>query len=213
MNFVYLTTNLINGKQYVGSHNGEENDSYLGSGRPYFLRALEKYGKENFKREILEICDASDNLLLETKYIKEHNTLIPNGYNISPTGGHGLNGKLNEETKKKISKNISGEKHPNWNKPSPMRGKKHSEETLKKMSENRKGKPAWNKGKKWSKETKEKISEKIKGKNHPNFGKHLSEETKEKIRQSNSKVRGPRSEETKRKISEFWKKKRAEKIK
>ncbi len=32
MNFVYLTTNLENGKQYVGSHEGDISDNYLGSG-------------------------------------------------------------------------------------------------------------------------------------------------------------------------------------
>jgi hypothetical protein len=64
MNFVYLTTNLLNGKQYVGSHEGYENDSYLGSGT-YISRAVKKYGKENFKREILEVCDSSINLILE----------------------------------------------------------------------------------------------------------------------------------------------------
>jgi len=51
MNFIYIITNLINGKQYVGSHCGDENDTYLGSGK-IFLKAYKKYGKENFKREI-----------------------------------------------------------------------------------------------------------------------------------------------------------------
>lgn len=53
--FVYITTNLLNGKQYVGDHssNNIENDIYLGSGS-YFKNALNEYGRENFKREILE---------------------------------------------------------------------------------------------------------------------------------------------------------------
>ena len=53
MNFIYLTTNVINGKQYIGSHNGEINDSYLGSGK-LLIKSIKKYGKENFKRIILE---------------------------------------------------------------------------------------------------------------------------------------------------------------
>jgi hypothetical protein len=57
MNFIYITTNLINGKQYVGSHNGTEDDNYLGSGKPAFSNALKKYRKENFKREVLEFCE------------------------------------------------------------------------------------------------------------------------------------------------------------
>ena len=109
MNFVYVTTNLINRKQYVGSHKGEENDIYLGSGK-ILLKAIKRYGKENFKKEILEECDPSLNLILETKYIKEYNTLVPNGYNISVTGGNGLGGKLNEETKRKIKNKQKGKK-------------------------------------------------------------------------------------------------------
>jgi hypothetical protein len=47
---IYKTTNLINGKMYVGqdSHN---NPLYLGSGKVLGL-AIEKYGIENFKKEI-----------------------------------------------------------------------------------------------------------------------------------------------------------------
>jgi len=55
LNFVYITTNLLNGKQYVGDHSTyNQDDGYLGSGRPYFSNAIKVYGKENFKREILE---------------------------------------------------------------------------------------------------------------------------------------------------------------
>lgn len=56
MNFVYITTNIINGKQYIGSHaTNNINDGYIGSGR-IFLKAVNKYGKQNFQREILEEC-------------------------------------------------------------------------------------------------------------------------------------------------------------
>ena len=50
---VYQTTNLINGKVYVGKHSTKNlDDGYLGSGRA-LLKAITKYGKENFKREVL----------------------------------------------------------------------------------------------------------------------------------------------------------------
>jgi len=107
-NYVYVTTNLINGKQYVGSHFGEEDDSYLGSGKPLFKNAVKKYGKENFKKEVIEKCKPEDNLLLETKYIEKINTLQPNGYNISLTGGTRNGGRHSEETKRKISKANKG---------------------------------------------------------------------------------------------------------
>lgn len=54
VSFVYITTNLINGKQYIGDHTTKKlNDGYLGSG-VYLLNAINEYSKENFKREILE---------------------------------------------------------------------------------------------------------------------------------------------------------------
>jgi hypothetical protein len=51
MAIVYCTTNLINGKKYIGSHKNNK-DSYLGSG-VYITKAIKKYGKENFARETL----------------------------------------------------------------------------------------------------------------------------------------------------------------
>lgn len=48
---IYKTTNLINNKIYVGkdSHN---DSNYFGSGT-ILVKAIKKYGKENFKKEIL----------------------------------------------------------------------------------------------------------------------------------------------------------------
>lgn len=155
MNFIYITTNLINNKQYVGSHKGRKNDTYLGSGT-IILKAIKKYGKKNFKRIILEECDVSINLLLEEKYIKEYNTLIPNGYNISPTGG-ALIFDDNLRNKKRIS--LLGKN----------KGRIHSKEIRKKMSEAQKGK-------KLSIETKQKMSEFQKGRVKSVIErKHLSE--------------------------------------
>ena len=54
MYYIYLTTNLINNKKYIGMQHGELNDDYLGSGNS-ITEAIKKYGKENFKRIILHI--------------------------------------------------------------------------------------------------------------------------------------------------------------
>jgi len=75
IHYVYITINLINGKQYIGDHtiNPHERNYYIGSGRPYFKNAVKKYGKENFFKEILEWFSAhfkyweGKNLSLETK--------------------------------------------------------------------------------------------------------------------------------------------------
>ena len=53
-NFVYETTNLVNGKKYIGVHTTFNlEDGYLGSGKLIQL-AIKKYGVENFKRRIIE---------------------------------------------------------------------------------------------------------------------------------------------------------------
>jgi hypothetical protein len=83
---LYKTTNLINNKYYYGIHSTENtNDSYLGSG-VLILRAIEKHGKENFKREILNTFETRDEAL-----IAEHAIVDPddeNSYNID-VGGNG----------------------------------------------------------------------------------------------------------------------------
>ena len=90
--YIYLTTNLINGKQYIGQHKGELNDSYLGSGTN-ILKAINKYGKENFKKEILQICENRlDADKWEQYYIEKFNAVEnDNFYNLQEggTGGDG----------------------------------------------------------------------------------------------------------------------------
>jgi len=58
MAIIYITTNLINFKIYVGFYNGN-NPKYLGSG-DLLLKAIKKYGRNNFRKEILEEFDLDD---------------------------------------------------------------------------------------------------------------------------------------------------------
>ena len=87
--YIYKTTNLINGKIYIGlsSRLIEESIDYLGSGKK-ITRAISKYGKENFKKEILEQHETlADLRSAEIKFIKEFkSTNRHRGYNISPGG-------------------------------------------------------------------------------------------------------------------------------
>jgi len=116
--YVYIVTNLINGKQYVGDHlsyrlDNLHKDSYFGSGK-IIISAIKKYGIENFKKEILEYFpDKEKSFDAQEKYIKQYNTLVPNGYNISIRGGIGPKNtfKHTEKTKQQMSKSRLGMKH------------------------------------------------------------------------------------------------------
>jgi len=168
----------MNGKIYIGQdiHN---NPNYLGSGR-YFKRALEKYGKENFKKEILCECSSLKELNeAEIFWIKELDAQNPEiGYNIANGGRSGFTGYHSEETKKKMSilaKNRIRKPHSEETKKKIAKGntgKIVSEETRKRISEKSKGRKGM-----WtiSEEHKRRISE-------VHTGKKLSDETKEKIR-------------------------------
>jgi hypothetical protein len=104
-NFVYITTNLINGKQYIGDHSTNNlNDNYLGSGK-LLIKAFKKYKKINFKREILEFFNTKKEAFnAQSFYINKYNTIINNGYNISPKGGLCIRGCHSEETIKLLKK-------------------------------------------------------------------------------------------------------------
>jgi group I intron endonuclease len=107
--YVYIITNLINNKQYVGDHSTDNlDDNYLGSGS-VIKSSIKKYSKENFKKEILEFFDTKQKAFdAQEKYIKIHETLVTqNGYNISYTGGYNP---ISEKTIKKISNSHKGKK-------------------------------------------------------------------------------------------------------
>ena len=86
---IYKTTNLINGKIYIGQ-DLENNPNYFGSGL-IFKKAILKYGKNNFKKEILEYCFNKQELCEKEKYwIKKLNSQNKNiGYNITGGGEFG----------------------------------------------------------------------------------------------------------------------------
>ena len=57
--FIYITTNKINGKKYIGKKKYCGNyETYLGSGIA-IKNEIAKYGRENFTREIIEECGVS----------------------------------------------------------------------------------------------------------------------------------------------------------
>lgn len=91
--YIYKTRNMINGKLYIGQKKGEYNPKYFGSGK-YFRSALNKYGKDNFKLEVIIYAEDKQKLHdLERQYIKEYRDKFgrDNLYNITD-GGEGITG-------------------------------------------------------------------------------------------------------------------------
>lgn len=86
---IYKTTNLIDGKIYVGQ-DSNNNPNYLGSGLK-IKRAIKKYGKVNFKKEVLEECKNVSELNEREVYwiAKLGTTNRKIGYNISIGGAEG----------------------------------------------------------------------------------------------------------------------------
>ena len=100
--FVYETTNLVNGKKYIGKHSSEKlDDDYLGSGIA-LRRAVDKYGSDSFKREILKQFDSSEEAFeYEAKLVTEEIVNDNNYYNMT-TGGFGGNIIFTEDVKAKM---------------------------------------------------------------------------------------------------------------
>lgn len=146
-NMLYRITNLLNGKIYIGVHCTDIfDDGYMGSGKKIKL-AIEKYGKENFKKEILAYCiDAKTAYEFEHKIVTREFINREDTYNIQ-VGGFGFL----SDTQRKES----------WRKS---------------LSEARKGRIPWNKGKKMSKEFCEKASKAHKGRTSHRKGKSFVEE-------------------------------------
>lgn len=196
---IYKTTNKITGKIYIGQDKNN-NPDYLGSGK--ILRyAIEKYGHENFEKEILEECISKEKMNdAEIYWISYYNSTDRTiGYNIT-IGGSGGDTLSNHPDKDKISQKISKSnsgKKP-WNiglsgkyKRDPsigkkigakLKGRKHSEETKSKQSDARK---RWHEN--LTEQQKQHISAKI---SVANMGKKMS----------------PKSEDQKQRHSEWMQK-------
>jgi hypothetical protein len=157
--FIYKTTNLKNGKYYIGMHSTSNlNDGYLGSGER-LRRSVRKHGKENFKLEILEFFKDRESLakrereLVNEEVIKDEMCM-----NLKPGGTGGFN---NTQHQLKCSQ-AAGIKHRDRMKSDPeyrkrltkmtsesnkrrhergegfiysWLGKKHSPESIQKMKE------------------------------------------------------------------------------
>ena len=103
---IYCIENLVNGKKYIGQGiNVEKRMWEIHANSIALINAFKKYGEENFSRYVIEYCPSEELSVRETYYIKELKSHVSeNGYNIS------------------------------WGGVAPMINRKHSEETIEKMS-------------------------------------------------------------------------------
>ena len=111
---VYKITNLIDGKIYVGQTRRTLEERFNQHSRADTIlgRAIRKYGKKNFKREILETCKTPEELNEREKFwIKFYDCMTPKGYNRTDGGENAM---LSEEVRQQISESLIGfyEEHP-----------------------------------------------------------------------------------------------------
>lgn len=110
--YIYKFTNKINGKVYIGQTRQKLKTRYnqhinnVKKDKYPIHAAIQKYGAENFEFSTVEeiVLEDKQKLIdtlnkLEIKYIKEYNSLCPNGYNIQKGGtAHDVVGVKRSET-------------------------------------------------------------------------------------------------------------------
>lgn len=188
--FIYMTTNLIDGKKYIGMHT-DFTDDYLGSGI-LLARAIKKHGKENFSREIIAYAETKEELgALEIYFIKINDAVNNDDFYNIHEGGYGGNTRAGwdeerwQEYSKLLSSLLSGEKHPRY-------GVTLTDETKAKISHSHK--LYWqNISDEKREEFKNIMREAVKGEKNPNYGNKWSEEKKHQLselRIANGKSKG-----------------------
>lgn len=191
---VYQIRNLVNNKVYIGSSNNLRNREAshfkrlrLGKHEnPHLQHAYNKYGKDKFVFEILEVCTLEEQYIIEQKWINEK--FGDNCYNINPVASKPPSCKGRLDVHNKISKSLKEyHKDPNNRLKFSLshKGHKVSDETKRKLSIANKGKQPSDKCKQAFKEyvktrvisdeTRHKISMAGKGRKH-------TEESKDKMR-------------------------------
>jgi group I intron endonuclease len=175
---IYLLTNTINNKVYVGQtwlpslqlRMGKDGSNYKNS--IYLYNSIIKHGADNFNYSILAECYTQEDAdVLEEKFIKEYNSQDSEiGYNIKDGGSAG---KHSDESKGKISNSLK----EYYSELSPEEVSKRAEPIV-----------GWWKDKErepYTAEWKENVSEKMKewhaNNEHPMQGKQHTDETKKKI--------------------------------
>ena len=169
---IYIVTNLVNGKQYVGITNSlskrwNKHRNAKGSS-PALHAAIKKYGLNAFAfSHIADAFDAESAKKIEIMLIAEHNTIAPHGYNLTSGGDGTLN--PSDEIRQKMSDSHKGKTQSEFTKA------KRSESLKKAYADGRRASSA---GTKWSMSDagKEKIRAAKMGEKNPMYGKKQSPE-------------------------------------
>lgn len=196
---VYLIFNKVNGKMYVGQTTKtiDERFSQHATCKTTLIgKAIQKYGRENFRCDILKRCASKVEMdAWEKFFIAALKTKIPLGYNLTD-GGEGATGcPRSDETRAKISaankgREVSDETRAKLS--AANIGKQITDETRAKIAMSLSGGKNHNYGKHPSPSTLEKMSEAKRGEKNPNYGKHPSPATREKLSEALSGEKNPR---------------------
>ncbi len=126
--YLYKWTELSTGKWYVGSRtakNCHPEDGYICSSKT--VKPLILANPENWEREILVISDSKYIRELEVNYLKAFNAVKDKQSYNKHYGGSTFTSfgeSPSEETRKKISESLKGERNPNYGKPCSEQRKK-----------------------------------------------------------------------------------------
>ena len=125
---IYVLTNLLNGKQYVGKTKLKDHtqrwDAHIkaalkGKSKHCIHLAIRKYGVESFSAEVIQHCRTLDTLnAAECRWIKKLNTLAPHGYNMTKGGDGGdVVGQMSKEDQIAFGKKVSKAQHKRYKDP------------------------------------------------------------------------------------------------
>lgn len=137
---IYKITNKLNGKIYIGQTCRSLEDRMSEHIRHRIIvvdKAIQKYGINNFTVEQIDVATDIDDLNQKERFwIQHYDCMVPNGYNQCAGGDNTVGFQHRVESKRKMSIKKSVQYVGEGN---PFFGKRHSDESRKKMSDARKG--------------------------------------------------------------------------
>jgi len=134
---LYRVEDVVRGKFYLGKHRGRIQQGYWGSGK-WISRHIKKYGKQDLRYEVLVIADEQYIYDLERRWITpEFLAANPNCLNLCPGGIGGNLGNVPHNKGKKASEETRRKQSlAKLGKPSHRKGAKHTPEAIAKINAN-----------------------------------------------------------------------------